>query len=328
MWKIWSVSEGFTKVVSTIFSKFVGREMGNLEMGAIAAIIIGAIQAASGLLGTLVKSGRNPDHFRALVPDRRSVLSAIVFGAFAGLFGTIWSFYTFTLGADMGIRTLLVMCSIIPGAIIGRIWWKDPLGVRQVLGILTFLVAVWAMFDFPALTVFLDLPSWALATLVITFTQPCNEAFSRAASAKLDPWVNNFWVGVSTMFFCTLALIVLWGMKEHFAFEIRSGMFVFGTVIIAFIVVAMISFKLMAYKAGGVIALKKVIMQSTYLFGAVYTGVLMSTLNVKYEWGLVGWDEELTTGKIIGPFVAIVAFLIMDAEAWNTLFGKKERKTG
>lgn len=314
MWKIWAVLEGVCKAIGTLFAKLVGREMGTLEMGAVAAIMIGAIQAASGLCGVFVKSIGNPEHIRTLVPDRRSVLLAIAFGAFAGLFGTIWSIYTFTLGADIGIRTLLIMCSIIPSAIIGRIFWKDPLGIKQIFGIAIFLVAVWVMFDFPTVDVLLHLPTWALATLVITFTQPIQEVLSRAASVKLDPWVNNFWVGSSTIFFCTLALIVLFALSENFTFEVRSQMFVFGTVVMAFIVVAAISFKLLTYKTGGLFALKNIVMQSTYLFGAIYAGVLV-------------WDEPLTTGKIVGPFIAIIAFLLTDNKAWNLLFSGHRKQT-
>src|SRR3989344_9449991 len=203
MWKVWAVSEGLTKTASSLLQKFVGFSMHTLEMACVFSIIIGVVQLAAGFMGYVTKCFKDPAHVSSLVPDIRSVFWAILFGFFAGIFGTVLGVYTFVLGADIGVRTLLLSFSVVPGAIVGWMLWKDPLDLRQWMGISIFLVAVWAMLDFPQTDMFTSLPSWVWLTIVISLSSVANEMLSRAAGVKLDIWTNNFWVGVSTVFFST-----------------------------------------------------------------------------------------------------------------------------
>src|SRR3989338_3820294 len=190
-WMKYAVGEGLTKTVSSLVGKSVGVAAGSLVMTSLAGVVVGAIQMIGGFLGFVVGNREGGKSKTSLFPDFRSVSRAIMFGLMASIFGTIWSIYTFTLGADIGIRTLLIMGSIIPGAILDQIFWKERLNFAQIAGIVVFLIAAWAMLDFPALGMILALPIWVPAVLVITFTQAINEALSRAASAKLNHWVNN-----------------------------------------------------------------------------------------------------------------------------------------
>lgn len=288
-WMKFAVGEGLTKTTSSVFGKLIGRIMGTLEMGCVAGIIIGFIQMIFGFSGSK-KS--------LLVPNKRSIMWAIVFGFMASIFGTVWGFYTFTLGADIGIRTLLIMGSIIPGALIGRIFWRDSLGLPHISGIMIFLLAAWAMLDFPSLNMLWKLPIWVPAVLVITFTQPINEVLSRKASAELNHWVNNFWVGASTIFFCALALVVLAVFTDGLQLNI-TGIFVFGSVIIGALVVAMIAFKLLSYATGGTIALKNLVMGGILLITSAIAGIII-------------YHEPLTFGKVIGIILFFIAFSLID----------------
>lgn len=309
MWKLWASFEGITKIISTAIQKPLGVAMGTVEMGAVASIIIGMIQALSGFAGFVGKMIRGKVVASDLAPDLRSVLWAILFGISAGLIGTVWSIYTFTLGADMGIRTLLISFSIVPAAIIGRMIWNDPLGVPQWLGIGIFMIAVWAMLDFPSLAALVNLPVWVWAVFVVTAGQVLNETLSRSASLKLDVWVNNFWVGISTILSCLLGLIALWIFGEN---EMRTlhitDVFLYGSVALGIMVVPMISFKLLAYKAGGEIGLKKIIMYGVYLIGSAFVGWIF-------------YDEPWTAGKTTGLLLFPLAVGLTD---YTTYMGLKK----
>lgn len=293
-WTKFAVGEGLTKTVSSLFGKLIGVTGGSLPMAALAGVVIGSIQCLSGFAGFL--AGRNKTDGKkiaALFPDWRSVRWAILFGLMASIFGTIWGIYTFTLGADIGVRTLLIMGSIIPGAMMDRIFWREKLTASQILGIIVFLAAAWAMLDFPNLVMIAALPIWVPAVLVITFTQAINEALSRAASVKLNHWVNNFWVGGTTVFSCLAAIMVMASVFGGLALN-PTPVFVGGALLIGIIVVPMIAFKLLSYKGGGTIAMKKIVMQGTYLVTAVVAGILV-------------YNEPFTVGKVIGTALFFVS---------------------
>jgi drug/metabolite transporter (DMT)-like permease len=306
MWIKFAAGEGLTKTVSALFQKLIGKSIDSLEMGCVAAIIIGTIQTAAGLLG-FTKKGKVGS---TLFPDKRSVLWAIAFGFIASIFGTVWSIHTFTLGADIGIRTMLIMGSIVPGAIIGRIFWKDKLGLPQILGIIIFLAAIWTILGFPLMS---QVPIWVWAVLVITLTQAFSEALSRKASIKLDVWVNNFWVGLSTIFFSLMALIILaiW----HGGAEINLGrIFLLGSIGTGTIVAVMISFKLITYAKGGTIALKKIVMQGTYLITATTAGILF-------------YHEPFNYYKVVGIVLLLVSVILMDKEVGRAIISSDRKAT-
>lgn len=298
-----AVGEGLTKTVSSLSAKLIGTTGGSLVMAATAGVIIGAIQLSAGFFGFLAGT-KNGDRAKALFPDLRSVSWAIMFGLMASIFGTIWSIYTFTLGADIGIRTLLIMGSVIPGAIMDRVFWRERLTPAQISGIVVFLAAAWAMLDFPALGMILALPIWVPAVLVITFTQAINEALSRAASVKLGPWVNNFWVGSTTVITCLIAVVLMTVFSGGVVLSL-SPVFISGAMITGFIVVPMIAWKLLSYAGGGTIAMKKIIMQGTYLVTAVIAGILV-------------YREPFTVGKVVGTLLFFVSVaLTQGSKLWS-----------
>ncbi len=305
MWKIWAVLEGFSKTINAILQKLVGVTMGTVEMGCIAAIIIGSIQSASGFVGFIVMRLRNPEKAPELIPDARSILWAILFGFFAGIFGTVLSIYTFTLGAELGVRTLLITASIIPGAIAGRLIWGDALGFRHWVGIGVFLTSMWAMLDFPNAAMLLSLPAWMWLVLGVSFANAINEMLSRASSVKLNSWTNNFWVGMSTVFFAAIGFVAITAFSDGIIVD-ASRSFALGALATAFVVAGMISFKLLAFQGGGTIVLKTVIMPGTYLITAAIVGVMF-------------YGESFTLGKCVGIALWPVAIMLVDNKVWKLL---------
>ena len=304
-WQIFATLEGLSKTVSGVVGDLIGRSMATIELGCVAAMMIGIVQAAGGFVGFWRRVLSGKAELSSLIPNK-SILWAVAFGFMAGIPGTVIGLYTFTLGSEFSARTLLISASIVPGAIMGRYVWgsvTDPLGLRQWVGMGIFIVACWAILGFP--TNF-ELKPWVWWTLVITFTQPVNEFLSRkAADAKLDPWTNNFWVGISTVFWTFFALVIwvsVFGPSEqHF-----SGTFVVGSFACGVIVTGMIAFKLLSYAGGGTIALKKLIMQGTFLATFTLVGVFL-------------YDQPFGLGHIIGIGLFLPAFAFMDSDTWKAI---------
>lgn len=227
----------------------------------------------------------------------------MLLGFFAGIFGTVLSIYTFTLGADLGIRTLLISSSVVPGTLLAAIVWptSDSLTKRQVGGIAVFLVAIWTMLDFPSLAILLTLENWVWLTLTLALVNALGELIARAMAVKFDVWTNNIWIGGSTIGFSLVTLALFLVFSDNAAIEM-SRTFLAGTLAIGVIVVAMVSFKIFAYQGGGTIALKKIIMPGVYLITAMLAGIAI-------------YDEPLTVGKLVGALLWFAAVYLADTKA-------------
>lgn len=337
MWQIWQIFallEGLLKTVGSLLQKWVGDEMQVLSMGCIAAVIIGATQTAGGFGGIISLSRKHPGRFSFLLaPNTHVVRWACIFGVSAGIFGTVLSIYTFTLGIQMGIRTLIMNSSIIFGAILGRFLWKDELGIRQVCGIGIFIVALWAMQNFDSPHELMASSGLALlVALVVTISNAFNEVFSRkmndagkivckeilgekGARAALA-YVKNFWAGIMTVISCSLALVIIIAFTNIPVVPVGLP-FGIGTFLIGIVVIAMISFMQLSYQFGAGIAGKNGLGLGIYLITATIAGDLLL-------------DEPITKWMTLGMFLFFPAYFLIDNKAWRELreFAKKKFSYG
>lgn len=292
-WVGYAGGEGVTKVTNILFSKLLSSLHGSPSVLWV-SLSIGLVQGLGGLIGALKKK-------EPLVPTFRAVLGSIVFG-FSAFGMTILTLYALTFkDADVGVTTFIATLTVVPGIFVDRIFFGNHLIFRQWVGIAVFFLAGYAMLNFPPLHYFLTLPPWVLLSLAAALLGGLNEGITRALSRVAYPFANNFWIG-STTFFCSLigiALIGAWQGAELFRSALWYIPFVMGCVTLT-----MISFKLLAYKNGGTIALAKIVMFGTYLIGAVLFGVLF-------------FGEPLTLGKIIGIIGFFVAYSLADPSILN-----------
>lgn len=300
MWRLWAVAEGLAKTFSAVFQKAVGNSMGTLEMGCIAASIIGLVQVIVGFGGHAVVS---PDKRSSLIPDRKSIALLLFLGFLAGIFGTVLSIYTFTMGADLAIRTLLITSSVIPASVIAAWLWPktDSLNVSQVFGIGLFLVSIWSVLDFPSLSVLADLKPWVLLTLLLACVNALGELVVRSTAARFDIWVNSIWIGSSTIAFSLMGLGAFLFTNGTVGIDMTRVFFV-GSIIIGVIAAGMLVFRILAYQGGGTIALKKIIMPGVYIITAMLAGVWF-------------YGEPLTMGKIVGIVLGFLALYFVDTKA-------------
>lgn len=297
------------KTTNRVLAKFLGARSGSPEGTFIVTIIIGLVQTICGFYGVIFRKQK-------LFSNWRQILGSITFGFLASVM-TVLGILIFTYqGADVGVVTFIVSLSIVPGIFFDRIFFGDKLILRQYIGVLLFLFAGWAVLGFISLGAFLTLPMWVLITLCLMFLYPVNELITRklAVREKVDPFVNNFWIGVSTIAFSILGLSLFGerGLNIHVYF---SNIFLLTSVTMGFVVVLMISFKLIAYKDGSTIALKKLVMQGIHLVSALFAGVLI-------------FGEALTLGKIIGVFVFFVAFSLADKTTWKAICSLVQKWVG
>ncbi len=297
-WTKWAVGEGLMKTTNRTLSKFFGVTAGTAEATFAATVVIGVVQTIFGFFGALHRK-------EALVTSSRQILGSVSFGFIATIM-TVLGFIVFTFpGADVGIVTFIITLSIVPGIVLDRVFFGEKLLARQYLGIILFLFAGWAMLGFISLQELIMLPAWVLVAFGLMFLYPLNEFITRklAVRDKADPFVNNFWIGISTVIFSIVG----------FLFFVRSDwyeLFYFGKVFwlvsiaMGFVVTLMVVFKLVAYKSGGTIALKKLVMQGTHLLTAVLAGAFI-------------FGEAITIGKIIGILIFFVAFSLVDKNTWG-----------
>lgn len=295
-----AVAEGGTKTVSATASKYVGLTVNSIVVAFFFQLYVSVIQMLGGIFGTRATKGT------LRPPEVRAIWSAGFFGVTATAM-TVISVYTFMIGADLGVRTFLFSMSILPGALIDWLFFGHPLNRRQMfLGIPLFLLAGYTILDFPALDEVIALPAWVWWTLLVAVLAALNEAFSQA-TAKVDKFgamPNNFWVGLFAIASSLLGLVFLRAIGA--TFYSLSGKFWLGVAVSGVAVVAMISFKLLSYKGGGSIALKKVVMKGTYLVTAAIAGVLF-------------YNEPISLGKVLGILGFFVAFAFMDNTTWETI---------
>jgi drug/metabolite transporter (DMT)-like permease len=293
-WRLFAVLEGLSRTVGNSLQKYIGL-VSSAELACVLAGIIGLTQVGAGFWGSTLKR---------LLSDRRGIAYSVALGFLATTVGTVLSVYTYMVGADLGARTLLVNASIIPAALMGTFFWRDPLGPRQWLGIGVFLVATWAMLGFPGT---FSLEVWVWLSLIIALSQAVSEVLSRFAASTMNPWTHNFWVGASSIFFALVSFIIVSAASGTFgALPVLSAGFVVGSIALSTNVVLMISLRLWTYQGGGTIAVKKVLMPGTFMATAIFAGALF-------------FGEPLYLGKFFGIAIWLVAVALIDRDVWGAL---------
>jgi uncharacterized membrane protein len=224
-------------------------------------------------------------------------------------------------GSDIGVVTFIVALSIIPGAILDRIFFaKDPkthLNSRQLLAMAIYVLAGWSVLNFPSIGALLNLPIWVLISFLIALLFAVNEILKRkVGSSKLNPFVMNYWTGLITIVICSLWLIFIggWNVLEGLSSRFWIWSIVLGTIAFGGLALGMLSYKPWA---GGTVARKKVVMWGVYLSTAMIVGVLL-------------YKETLTIGKGLGVLGFLLAFVLMDQETWvavkKALSYRKEKR--
>lgn len=296
-WMGWTLGEAGTKTVSKMLQKVIGNVSQTIGHTFFATALVGFVQVIAGYIMAKRRA-------KKLVPDWQGVLGSCLFGLFATL-STVLCFYVFALGGDMTINTFIITLAIVPGAIIDWLFFKHKLNFREWGGVVLAVFAGYAVLGWPSLKEILALPLWVWLSVIVMFSAAINQGITQKVK-KIDPYVKNFWGGLITLL---LALVgVFLSRSANLFVDVSAGMqkFYLVSIAIGFIVVLMWNFNLRSYKGGASIAIKKLVMNGSYLISVMVLGTFV-----------VG--EKFTVGKLVGVLLYISAFVLMDKGTWAYL---------
>lgn len=294
-WMRWTLLEAGTKTASKVLQKVVGNVSVTFAHTFLATLVIGLVQTITGLVVTRAKK-------IALWPDRESVIGACLFGLFAVL-STVMGFGAFYYGGDMGVNTFIITLSIVPGALIDWCFFGKRLVVREWVGVGVAVLAGYTILGWPSLQELTQLPLWVWLSVGTMFTVAINQGITQKVK-KIDPFVKNFWGGLTTVVLCLTAIIVLGKGSTLTDFSGTAKKLWGVSAVIGVIVVGMWAFNLLSYKGGASIALKKLVMNGTYLTTAMVCGVLF-------------FGEPVNLEKGAGVVLYLAAFVLMDKNTWE-----------
>ncbi|OHA24772.1 MAG: hypothetical protein A3D52_00445 [Candidatus Taylorbacteria bacterium RIFCSPHIGHO2_02_FULL_44_36] len=199
-WMKWTLCEAGTKTSSKILQKVVGNVCVSLAHTFLATIIVGLVQIVAGLIVARLQKVR-------LLGNRFNIVGSCLFGFFA-VISTVLAFGAFFYGGDMGVNTFIITLSIVPGALIDRFFFNHKLNGREWLGVCIAILAGYAIIGWPSLAEFAKLPLWVWLSFGTMMSVAINQGITQKIK-KVDPFVKNFWGGLTTVIFCFVVLVVL-----------------------------------------------------------------------------------------------------------------------
>ncbi len=151
-WMKWTLLESLMKTSSKLLQKVIGLVSTTIGHTFFAVMVVGIVQVMSGFAVVRFKK-------KELLTDWQSILGSCLFGVGA-VICTVLAFCVFLLGGDIGINVFIITLSIIPGALIDRVFFNHKLNKRQWLGILIAIFAGYSILGWPSLAEALRLPLW------------------------------------------------------------------------------------------------------------------------------------------------------------------------
>ncbi len=297
-WQMFAAGEGALKTVHFFLYKWGMIGVTNAApLAFLWTTVVGTIQTIVGIV-------RSQSSGKTLIISTRHVAGASLFGTVATYMTVLPAWLSSYDEIGPSIFPFMTAVGILPGLLFDFQEGQRRNPFRAVLGIGVFLVGVGAYFDFNFSSSFV---SWQMV-LAFTFAVAAaiNEQIARRTGlGAVDPFIMQFWVGMSTVITCLLFIGGLFGlglMSLHTIFSITVfywGLFVLFGVLI----VPSIFCKVTAYEEGrgeGSIVSKKVVM----------LGVLL-TLSLLVEWLFFGIDRNLwTTLLFLGS--TVLSYKLLD----------------
>ncbi len=303
-WMRWTLLEAFTRVLHRIPQKLASNVAASLGHSFLTTFIVGVVQTGLGF-------GAARGLKKPIMAPKDQIIGSCAFGVGAVIALTLGNF-SFQLGADIGIYTFIVTLSIVPGAVFDHFgvfrpkdWPRKRLAAREWAGVGVALFAGHAVLGWPSLSAFLAMPTWVWLALVVPFVLAVNQGITQRIK-DVNPFVKNFWGGATTVALCLVGLTATGSLALLGDFSGTMPIFWFWSAILGLNVMAIWLTNLMSYKGGASIALKKLVMNGTFLTVTMIVGILL-------------FNEPLTAGKVAGVLLYFAGFTLMDKNTWNFL---------
>lgn len=266
--------------------------------------VVGVVQVVLGCLGTRVSGAtlRAP-------PDQ--VIGSCLFGTVAVATLTLGN-YSLQLGGDVGVYTFIVTLSIVPGTMIDHWHFHHRQPLRAWIGVAVAALAGYSVLGWPSLEELQHLPRWVLVAGVVPILLAVNQGITQRVK-DVDVFVKNVWGGGTTVVLCVVGLVATDSTHLLRDFSVAMRSLWLWSALLGVFIVGIWCTNLMSYKGGAGIALKKLIMNGTFLTLAMGIGVVV-------------FGEPLTAGKVVGVGLYFVGFALMDKGTWEFVRGRFTRR--
>jgi len=292
-WIPWALGEAVFRATSVTLIKIIGELSQTLAHVTLSTLVIGLVQSV--VAGSMLV--RN----RTFSTTRRFFIGSVLFGVGA-FFSSIVAFVAYMQGANMAVYTLLTLLAIVPGALIDRIWFGERLVARQMLGIALAILAGWLALKVPTVAELAGLPLWTWLGLLNAVGLAVNQGCTRWIK-DVDPWVKNFWGGLTTLLLGVMVLVFL-GMDRALLSGPDIRPLLLWSTLIAFAVIGIWSFSVIAYRDGAAIPTKHVLVNGVFLALVLAVGFLV-------------FNEEIAPVQVGGMLVYLCAFVLINNEVWR-----------
>lgn len=291
-WIVWAVFESTIRLTSSVFQKFV-EKITAISFGHVlyATLLIGFVQGITGLI--ILKCRK-----KAISGCITNIIGSIGFGIFA-VIAICLSFLVFAYGGQLSIHVFITSISIVPGALIDRFMFKHSLSGRQWSGVLIAIIAAYVVLGMPSLGQIPKLQLWICFSFGAMIAMTINQGITQYIK-DVDPFVKNFWGG-TTIFILTGIGLLIFDKNPISSYPYKLTLV---SLIIGALSVLLWTVNLLAYKDGAFIAIKKLVVNGSYLVIAVFAGV-------------IGFGEEVTFYKIIAFMLYLVGFILLDNPTWK-----------
>lgn len=291
-----AATDGLVRSFSTACQNLAGKALTSAEGSLIATATIELLRLTTGLSTLALKQTKIQTEFKNLCLMFVWALFAVVM--------TVLHVYSYEIGADQGIATMIVLGGIIPGALIDRYWFGDPLPTKRIAGMGVFLVAAWSALNFPGKSAVLLLPSWVYFKVIIAGLLAVNEAVRRTLmnvppERRITTEQSQFWVGAFALTLLMAAALHTQVWTKLAAYQLN---FWLGTLGMGTAVVISTALSLQVYKFPGSITTRKLVSNTTVMITSVIVGVTL-------------FGEPFTAGKALAMVLFVAALVIYEGVA-------------
>lgn len=290
-----AVADGLVRTASTTFQQLAGSSMSSWQGSLLSTIAVESIRTTTGIVRGGLSVG---------VPSRAQMGLMGIWAANAVTM-TVGHLVAYSLGADQGVATMLIMASVVPGMAVD--WWmfkEKPTATKLLCGAV-FLGGCYIALGAPGVLAPAAIGAWVGIKSLIACQLAVNEGVRRkmALLREEQPDKHHFsneqamlWVGGTSLAMLAPAAVVAGAFNSITSYPVS---FWVGTVGMAAAVVVSTGLSLAVYSGGkSSVFSRKMITTATSIAATIGVGALC-------------FGESLTVGKIIGGGLVLAAALAL-----------------
>ena len=175
--------------------------------------------------------------------------------------------------------------------------------MRQYLGIFVAIGAGWLILKTPNLSELLNLPLWVWLAGVNAIFLSIGQGITRAIR-EVNPWVKNFWGGLTTTALCLVGFLIYNQQIAKILISPETWLILFWSIAIAFIVIGIWTFNVIAYRDGSSIYTKHVVVSGVFMVLIIFIGLFI-------------FKEQITIVQSMGIIMYFIAFVLVNNEVWK-----------